>query len=301
MGRAMERVIAVARECGYLQGLPPFLGPDLFDRLPRDKVLALATGSQGDRARRSPAWPRISIPARHLAPGDRVIFSSRTIPGNEKAVGRVINGLVEQDVDVVTDRTHLVHVSGHPRRAEMARMYDWTRPKIAIPAHGEQLHLTVHVTFAKSRGVKEVVRAFDGDVVAIEEGRAALIDRVATGGVTRTATSCCRRGRVRRRAAPPGGLGGRLDCARDLGQGRSGRRSRRDHRRPAAADARRRRARRNRRFSDIRDGRGLAARKTPRHRFRLRRRRARGAQLHQFGLGQAADRACARRRSLRER
>jgi ribonuclease J len=96
-------------------------------------------------------------------------------------VGNVINGLVEQDVEVITDRTHLVHVSGHPRRAELARMYDWTRPKIAIPAHGEPLHLTVHVAFAKDRGVKEVIRAFDGDVVAIEEGRAALIDRVATG------------------------------------------------------------------------------------------------------------------------
>ena len=181
MGRAMERVIAVARECGYLQGLPPFLGPDPFDRLPRDKVLALATGSQGEPRAALARMAEDQHSSATLAPGDRVIFSSRTIPGNEKAVGRVINGLVEQDVEVVTDRTHLVHVSGHPRRAEMARMYDWTRPKIAIPAHGEQLHLTVHVAFAKSRGVKEVVRAFDGDVVAIEEGRAALIDRVATG------------------------------------------------------------------------------------------------------------------------
>ena len=81
-----------------------------------------------------------------------MIFSSRTIPGNEKAVGRIINGLVEQGVEVITDRTHLVHVSGHPRRAELARMYEWMRPKIAIPAHGEPLHLTEHAAFAKRAG-----------------------------------------------------------------------------------------------------------------------------------------------------
>src|SRR6204780_3930576 len=142
MGRAMERVIAVARECGYLDGLPPFLGPDPFDRLPREKVLALATGSQGEPRAALARMAEDQHSSATLAPGDRVIFSSRTIPGNEKAVGNVINGLVEHDVEVITDRTHLVHVSGHPRRAELARMYEWTRPKIAVPAHGEPLHLT---------------------------------------------------------------------------------------------------------------------------------------------------------------
>ena len=98
MGRAMERVIAVARECGYLDGLPPFLGPDPFDRLPRDKVLALATGSQGEPRAALARMAEEEHSRASLAPGDRVIFSSRTIPGNEKAVGRVVNGLVEQDV-----------------------------------------------------------------------------------------------------------------------------------------------------------------------------------------------------------
>ncbi len=181
MGRAMERVIAVARECGYLDGLPPFLGPDPFDRLPRDKVLALATGSQGEPRAALARMAEDEHSRASLSPGDRVIFSSRTIPGNEKAVGRVINGLSMQDVEIVTDRTHLVHVSGHPRRAELKRMYEWTRPTIAVPAHGEPLHLTEQTAFAKSLGVSEVVRAFDGDVVNLQAGGAGIIDRVPIG------------------------------------------------------------------------------------------------------------------------
>ncbi len=181
MGRAMERVIAVARECGYLDGVPPFLGRDPFDRLPRDKVLALATGSQGEPRAALARMAEEPHTRASLSPGDRVIFSSRTIPGNEKAVGRIINGLSEQDVEVVTDRTHLVHVSGHPRRAELQRMYEWLRPAIAVPAHGEPLHLTEHAAFAKAQGVKEVVRPFNGDVVALEAGSAGLVDRVNVG------------------------------------------------------------------------------------------------------------------------
>jgi ribonuclease J len=181
MGRAMERVISVARECGYLDGLPPFLGPDPFQRIPRANILALATGSQGEpRA----ALARIADdqhPNASVAPGDTVIFSSRTIPGNEKAVGKIINGLVTQGVDVITDRTHLVHVSGHPRRAEMEKMYAWLKPKIAIPAHGEPLHLSEHVTFAKAQGVERVIRAFNGDVVKISSEDAGVIGKVSHG------------------------------------------------------------------------------------------------------------------------
>ncbi len=181
IGRAMERVVAVARECGYLEGLPPFLGPDPFDRLPRDKVLALATGSQGEPRAALARMSEDEYPRASLAAGDRVIFSSRTIPGNEKAVGRIINAFSERNIEVVTDRTHLVHVSGHPRRAEMRRMYEWIRPQIAVPAHGEPMHLTEHVAFAKAQGVKEVVRPFNGDVVALEAGSARLVNHVTVG------------------------------------------------------------------------------------------------------------------------
>ena len=181
LGRAMERVIGVARECGYLDGLPPFLGHDAFDRVPRANILALATGSQGEPRATLARMADDDHSRASLSPGDRVIFSSRTIPGNEKGVGKIINALCERDVEVITDRTHLVHVSGHPRRGEMAQMYQWVRPQIAVPAHGEELHLTEHVAFAKAQGVKQVVRAFDGDVVALAPGKAGLVGRVPVG------------------------------------------------------------------------------------------------------------------------
>jgi ribonuclease J len=110
IGRAMERVLAVARECGYLDGLPAFLGQDHFDRIPRSQVLALATGSQGEPRAALARIAEDEHPTATLAPGDIVVFSSRTIPGNEKAVGKIVNGLVAQGIEVVTDRTQLVHV-----------------------------------------------------------------------------------------------------------------------------------------------------------------------------------------------
>ena len=181
MGRAMERVIAVARECGYLEGLPPFLGMDNYDRIPRNKVLALATGSQGEPRAAMARIAEDEHPAASLAPGDMAIFSSRAIPGNEKAVGKIINGLVGQGIEVVTDRTNLVHVSGHPRRAELAQMYAWTRPKIAVPAHGEALHLSEHAAFAKALGVSEVVKARNGEIVLLAAGEAGVVDEIAHG------------------------------------------------------------------------------------------------------------------------
>jgi ribonuclease J len=181
LGRAIERVVAVARECAMLDGLPPFLGMDAFERLPRNQVLALATGSQGEpRA----ALARIAgddHPTAELNAGDTVIFSSRTIPGNEKAVGKIINAFVTAGVEVVTDRTALVHVSGHPRRGEMAKMYAWVRPRIAVPAHGEPLHLTEHVDFARAQGVPQVLRAFNGDLIRLAPGDVVALGKVTSG------------------------------------------------------------------------------------------------------------------------
>jgi ribonuclease J len=181
LGRAIERVVAVARECGMLDGLPAFLGMDAFERLPRDRILALATGSQGEpRA----ALARIAgeeHPTAELNAGDTVIFSSRTIPGNEKAVGKIINAFVTAGVQVVTDRTALVHVSGHPRRAEVAKMYAWVRPKIAVPAHGEPLHLTEHADFARAQGVPQVLRAFNGDLIRLGPGDVCALGKVTNG------------------------------------------------------------------------------------------------------------------------
>jgi ribonuclease J len=181
LGRAIERVVAVARECGMLDGVPPFLGMDAFERLPRDKILALATGSQGEPRAALARMAGDDHPTAELTSGDTVIFSSRTIPGNEKAVGKIINAFVTAGVEVVTDRTALVHVSGHPRRAEMAKMYAWVRPRIAVPAHGEPLHLSEHAAFARAQGVPEVLRAFDGDLIRFAPGEASAVGKVASG------------------------------------------------------------------------------------------------------------------------
>jgi ribonuclease J len=183
VGRAMDRVVDVARECGYLDGLPDFRPPNAYGYFPRDKVVALLTGSQGEpRA----ALARVAAdehPEVALSPGDQVIFSSRTIPGNEKEVGGIINSLLRRGIDVITDRTELVHVSGHPRRAEMAAMYQWTQPRIAVPAHGEDLHLAEHAAFAKAQGVPEVVRARNGSVVRLAPGPAEVVGTVPAGRI----------------------------------------------------------------------------------------------------------------------
>ena len=145
--------------------------------LPPDKVVALCTGSQGEPRAALARIAEDQHPEVTFDKGDMVIFSSRTIPGNEKAVGRVINGLVRQGIEVITDRTHLVHVSGHPRRAEMEEMYRWVRPRIAIPVHGEALHLSEHAKLARAVGVPEVVLCGDGDLVRLAPD-AGVIDEV---------------------------------------------------------------------------------------------------------------------------
>jgi ribonuclease J len=183
VGRAMERVVQVARETGYLDGVQDFRGPDVYGYLPPDKVVALCTGSQGEpRA----ALARISNddhPDITLSRGDRVIFSSRTIPGNEKAVSGVINGLIDQGVEVITDRTHLVHVSGHPRIGEVEELLGWVKPKILVPVHGEALHLSEHAAIGRRLGIPNVVSCRNGDLVELAPGTPGVIDEIPHGRV----------------------------------------------------------------------------------------------------------------------
>ena len=143
--------------------------------------LALATGSQGEPRAALARMAEDEHPTAELSAGDTVIFSSRTIPGNEKAVGKIVNAFVSAGVEVVTDRTALVHVSGHPRQAELAKMYAWVRPRIAVPAHGEPLHLTEHAAFAKAQGVPQVLRAFNGDLIRFAPGDVSALGKVASG------------------------------------------------------------------------------------------------------------------------
>ncbi|MBI2716487.1 MAG: ribonuclease J [Rhizobiales bacterium] len=180
VGRAMERIVQIARETGYLDGVPEFRPVDAYGYLPPNKVVALCTGSQGEpRA----ALSRIAAdehPEVTLSRGDLVIFSARTIPGNEKEVGRIINGLIDLGIEVITDRTHLVHVSGHPRRAELAELISWVKPKIVIPVHGEALHLSEHAKLARSCGVPEVLQCRNGDLVRLAPDLR-IIDEVPAG------------------------------------------------------------------------------------------------------------------------
>jgi ribonuclease J len=181
VGRAMERIAQVARETGYLDGIQEFRSVELYGHLPPDKVLALCTGSQGEPRAALARIAQDDHPEVALSRGDRVIFSSRAIPGNEKAVMRVINGLVSQGIEVITDRTHLVHVSGHPRVSELNDMIGWVRPQILIPVHGEPLHMAEHAEVARRAGVDKVVLCRDGELVRLAPGEPGKIDEVPAG------------------------------------------------------------------------------------------------------------------------
>jgi ribonuclease J len=181
VGRAMERIAQVARETGYLDGIQDFRSAEVYGHLPPDKVLALCTGSQGEPRAALARIAHDDHPEVAFSRGDRVIFSSRAIPGNEKAVMRVINGLVTQGIEVITDRTHLVHVSGHPRVSELIDMIGWVRPQILIPVHGEALHMAEHAEVARRAGVGKVVLCRDGELVRLAPGDPGKIDEVPAG------------------------------------------------------------------------------------------------------------------------
>ncbi|MPZ40117.1 MAG: MBL fold metallo-hydrolase [Rhizobiales bacterium] len=181
VGRAMERVAQVARETGYLDNIAEFRSLDVYGYLPPDKVVALCTGSQGEPRAALARIAEDQHPLVTFSRGDRVIFSSRAIPGNEKAIVRIMNGLVSQGVEVITDRTHLVHVSGHPRQAELEEMISWVRPQILIPVHGEPLHMSEHAALARRAGVGKVLTCRNGDLLKLAPSGPEIIDEVPAG------------------------------------------------------------------------------------------------------------------------
>ncbi len=188
VGRAMERVVQVARETGYLEGVQEFRGPDVYGYLPPDKVVLLCTGSQGEPRAALARIARDDHPDITLSRGDRVLFSSRTIPGNEKAVSGVINGLIDQGIEVITDRTHLIHVSGHPRIGEVEELLGWVKPKVLIPVHGEALHLSEHAALGRRLGIPGIVSCRNGDLVQIAPGSPGVIDQLPHGRVYKDGT-----------------------------------------------------------------------------------------------------------------
>jgi ribonuclease J len=181
MGRSMHRAIEVATELGYMDDLPAFLSEDAYGYLPPERVVLLLTGSQGEERA---ALARIAAGDHRnvaLSKGDMVVFSSRTIPGNEKAVNAIVNKLAEARVEIVTDRDALVHVSGHPRRGELTQLYDLLKPQALIPAHGEAMHLKAHHDLAKAHGIKNTMIARNGDLVRLSPGRLDIIDEIPVG------------------------------------------------------------------------------------------------------------------------
>jgi ribonuclease J len=184
-GRALHRIIEVAKETGYLPESFTYLDQQRFSDLPRNKVVVLCTGSQGETRAAVARIAEDEHPDISLDKGDLVIFSSRTIPGNEKAVSRVQNALARLGVDLITDADALVHVTGHPRRDELKDMYAWLRPKIAVPMHGEARHLREHAKLAQACGVGETFTIVDGEILKLWPGQAAVIDEAPVGRLYR--------------------------------------------------------------------------------------------------------------------
>jgi len=181
VGRSLWRIEHAARETGYLQGVPPFLTEEEASYLPREKVLLICTGSQGEP--RS-ALVRIAAdehPEIVLEEGDCVIFSSRIIPGNERAIGRLHNALAALGVEIVTEHDAPVHVSGHPAQDELIRMYQTVRPQIAVPVHGETRHLLAQARLAEQCQVSQTVVTRNGEVVKLAPGPASVIGEVPIG------------------------------------------------------------------------------------------------------------------------
>jgi ribonuclease J len=183
LGRSLKRMIDVASELGYMEGIPEFIAEEDYGFIPRENLVIICTGSQGEARAALAKLARDEMKTVALSPGDIVVFSSRTIPGNEKAILEIKNQLIEQGVRIIEDNEALVHVSGHPRRSELRKMYEWTRPKIAVPVHGEAAHLVAHGALASAAGVPEVAQARNGDMLRLAPGAAEIIDQVPFGRV----------------------------------------------------------------------------------------------------------------------
>jgi ribonuclease J len=180
VGRSLRNLDAAARECGYLKGIPPFLSEDQANDVPDENLVILVTGSQGEP--RS-ALARIAMdthPRIELGEGDTVVFSSRMIPGNERAIGTVQDNLVRRGVQLLTDGDAMVHVSGHPARGELRRLYDLVKPRYSVPVHGEWRHLSAHAALAQEMQITPILME-DGDILSLAPGRPEITDSAPVG------------------------------------------------------------------------------------------------------------------------
>ena len=179
-GRSLDRIIGAAKASGYLKDLPQTVDFDTAMRLPRGEVMIVATGGQGEpRA----ALARIADGNHQLGlePGDVVLFSSRQIPGNEIAIGRIQNKLAGDGIVMVTDRQSLIHVSGHPGRPELETLYGWIRPEILVPVHGEMRHMREQARVGRARGIPKTIVQKNGDMIRLAPGKPGKLSEVRNG------------------------------------------------------------------------------------------------------------------------
>jgi ribonuclease J len=179
-GRSLDRILRVAKATGYLLDFPEPVRFEDAMRLPREEVLIIATGGQGEQRA---ALARIAFGQHELklSEGDSVVFSSKIIPGNEMAIGRIMNALSDSGVIVVTDRQVHIHVSGHPGRPELAEMYKWVRPQIVVPVHGEARHMAEQARFALKEGVPSAIYQKNGDIIRLAPNGPEKVGDVRTG------------------------------------------------------------------------------------------------------------------------
>ena len=183
LGRSLKRMIGVASELGYMEGIPSFIAEEDYGFIPRENLVIICTGSQGEARAALAKLARDEMKSVALSPGDTVVFSSRTIPGNEKAILEIKNQLIDQGIRIIEDGEALVHVSGHPRRNELRKMYEWTRPQIGVPVHGEAAHLVAQGSLMSESGIAQVAQVRDGDMIRLAPGAAEILGKVPFGRV----------------------------------------------------------------------------------------------------------------------
>ena len=180
VGRSLRNLDQAARECGYLRGVGEFVPEDEAGSVPDDRLLMLVTGSQGEARSALARIASDTHPNITLGADDTVIFSSRVIPGNERAIGLVHDNLVRRGVRLMTDADHMVHVSGHPARDELRRLYKLVKPRFSVPVHGEWRHLSAHAALAQEAGITPILME-DGDILSLSPGRPEVVDSAPVG------------------------------------------------------------------------------------------------------------------------
>lgn len=181
VGRSLLRIVEIGQECGYLADIEPFVPENEIGFIPPEKLLMGVTGSQGEPRSALARIASRSHPNVFLEEGDTVIFSSREIPGNELAIGKLQNQLARLGVEVLTEHDGFVHVSGHPGRGELRQMYEWLRPQILVPIHGELRHMQEHVRLARECGIPKTAIAENGTMLQFTEQGAEVVDHVPVG------------------------------------------------------------------------------------------------------------------------